>query len=323
MLVAKRLTRNNTQVSGHDLLELQYCEKDPDNLAMAIRNPESGPRRVKMRLLHLEEDDLTEMPDADYSMILTMPSNDLQRIIREMLPNGETVRVTCGVVEGERQVTFTTSGEAGDISCDLNLDMDRMEVEQFEDIDMMVRPCLTHYAPIVMHQRRSFAPDIMETDMIIELLACNPAWMSPFPITLGIEYYVDPTQKHAGRGDLVVCNDDLTHFLVVEVKRSKHPKKLLEQMLRYRDHMKWKVPAATVDCAAVLGNKLIQYKRDNLRSDCSMFFTDRFRDAWRPAMHRRPPSKSLTHRRRHCSSLSSTSGALCAPAPSVHRSSCI
>lgn len=126
------------QVSSHDLLELSFNERDPDNLHIGIKNPENGSRRVSMRLLNDTEGSLTDMPEVDYSMILTMPSQDLQRNVKEMLPNGETIRITCGAdaQTGERKVTFTTTGDAGDIACDLPLDMDRMEVEQFEDIDM-------------------------------------------------------------------------------------------------------------------------------------------------------------------------------------------
>ena len=268
-------------VSGHELLEINYDETDPDNLSMAIRNPETGSRRVKMRLLHLEDGDLAGMPDADYSMILTMPSNDLQRIIREMLPNGETVRITCSKVNGERQVTFTTSGEAGDIACDLNLEMDRMEVEQFEDIDMLVRDSLLYFLQ-ASHPLTS-APRTMEYDLIYELLAENPFWLTPFPIVLGVEYYVDYSAKHLGRGDLLVCSDDYSHYLVVEVKeslRSGRKGKLLEQMDRYRDHTKWRHPYARVDCAAVQGGKLIKYKFDNGLKDSQMFFTPAFQEAW-------------------------------------------
>ena len=121
----------------HDLLELRYEEKDPDNLRITITSPESGPRRVSMRLLHMEDDELTDMPAHEYSMILTMPSIELQKIVREMLPNGEIIRITCRTQKnGDRQVTFTTFGEAGDMSYDLNLGQESMEVEDFDDIDM-------------------------------------------------------------------------------------------------------------------------------------------------------------------------------------------
>ncbi len=119
------------------MLELRYEEKDPDNLRITINSPESGPRRVSMRLLHMESDDLTDMPEHEYSMILTMPSIELQQIVREMLPNGENLRISCRTQRnGDRQVTFTTSGEAGDMSYDLNLGQEDMDVEDFDDVDM-------------------------------------------------------------------------------------------------------------------------------------------------------------------------------------------
>lgn len=118
----------------------------------------------------------------------------------------------------------------------------------------------------------------MEYDLILALLMHNPPWLAPFPITCGIEYFVDPTTKHTGRGDLVVCNESYDHFMVVELKQSKHARaKLMAQMLHYRDHLKWKLPMVKVDCAAVQDGKLL-----TLRRDCTdnLFFTEYFQKAW-------------------------------------------
>lgn len=137
---------------------------------------------------------------------------------------------------------------------------------------------------------------------MLELLAENPGWLARFPVTLAIEYYVDPDRKHAGRGDLVVCNEAHDHYLVVEVKRSRGNRgKLLAQMLRYRDWMKWKAPAARVDCAAVEAGTLLRYRRDRSEAGPAMFFTRRFQEAWTPDLCRKrtPPRTPLrTVRRR-------------------------
>lgn len=139
----------------------------------------------------------------------------------------------------------------------------------------------------------------MEYQHIMELLASNPAWLRPFPMVWGIEYYVDPLAKHAGRGDLVVCDEDYSHFLVVEVKKSlRFRQKLIAQMLHYRDHMKWKAPMLKVDCAAVQDGKLIQYRRDNMMQGKCMFFTEHFRKAWQPAMRLKPPPSTLPYNHR-------------------------
>lgn len=120
------------------MLELRYDEKDPDNLRITITNPESGARRAKMWLLQLHDDELAEMPEVDYNTILTMPSQELQRTLKDLMPNGEVVRITCKTDGGRRRVTFGTSGESGELACDLNLSMDEAELEQTEDIDMTV-----------------------------------------------------------------------------------------------------------------------------------------------------------------------------------------
>lgn len=120
------------------MLELRYDEKDPDNLRITITNPESGARRAKMWLLQLHDDELAEMPEVDYNTILTMPSQELQRTLKDLMPHGEVVRITCKAEGGRRRVTFGTFGESGELACDLNLSMDEAELEQTEDIDMTV-----------------------------------------------------------------------------------------------------------------------------------------------------------------------------------------
>lgn len=118
----------------------------------------------------------------------------------------------------------------------------------------------------------------MEFDQILALLMDNPPWLTAFPVTCAVEYFVEPSAQHAGRGDLVMCNEAYNHFMVVEVKRSKHATpKLLAQMLHYRDHLKWKLPGVRVDCAAVRDGELIAIRHDTPGGD--VFFTDHFQRA--------------------------------------------
>lgn len=95
-----------------------------------------------MRLLNMveEEDTPQDMPEHDYSMVLTMASSELQKVVREMIPNGETLRVVCEVMEdGRQQVSFQSRGDAGDMTYFVDMEQQDTEVEDFERIDMEVR----------------------------------------------------------------------------------------------------------------------------------------------------------------------------------------
>lgn len=121
----------------------------------------------------------------------------------------------------------------------------------------------------------------MEYAQIRALVADNPSWLAPFPVTCAIEYFVESTCHHIGRGDLIMCNETYDHFMVVEVKQSRHSTcKLLAQMLHYRDHLKWKLPMAKVDCAAVQNGELIAIRHDrSLSGSEDIFFTEHFQRA--------------------------------------------
>ena len=139
---------------------------------------------------------------------------------------------------------------------------------------------------------------LMELDYIYELLSSNPKWLSDFPVTWAIEYYVNPGAQHLGKGDLIVCNEDMDHFLVVELKRTKKGRgKLLAQMYHYRDHFKWRNHGSQVDCAAYENGRVVHRQADNGLVGKDMFFTRPFREAWRKGMELQPPPKSLTFNR--------------------------
>lgn len=122
------------------MLEMRYDPKDPDNLRITIKSPKRAPRHMKMRLLHLDEDDVAEMPEHHYGTILTMASEELQMIVRDNISNGETLRIRCKQRPcGGHAVTFSSTGDAGEMENPVDLDQEGTELEQFDDIDMEVR----------------------------------------------------------------------------------------------------------------------------------------------------------------------------------------
>lgn len=139
----------------------------------------------------------------------------------------------------------------------------------------------------------------MELDIIWDLIDSNPAWLSPFTVVYDIEYFVHPTAHHLGKGDLIMCDDAFEHFLVIEIKRNrKRIPKLISQMNYYHDILRLKLPDKRIDCAAVAGKSLIAYKPHN-----GGFRSTRFKRL----MGQRDKNVRIAR-----SSLSSTSGALCA-----------
>lgn len=104
----------------------------------------------------------------------------------------------------------------------------------------------------------------MEIDIIYDLLHKCPYWLKPFPVIYAIEYFVDVNQCN-GKGDLIVCNKNRSRYLVIELKRSKRKnKKLLYQMIFYRQQFKFKMPHVPIDCAAVADGNLLAYVEDSV-----------------------------------------------------------
>lgn len=137
----------------------------------------------------------------------------------------------------------------------------------------------------------------MELDIIEDLLECRPGWTRSFPVVVGVEYAIDPFNKYAGRGDLVLSNEASTRFLVVELKRHTRARaKLLSQMVYYRDCCKRRHPFARVDCAAVAAGQLVAYRRDNRTFGPSMFFSPAARRMWSRSWRRAVPTSSGNER---------------------------
>ena len=99
-----------------------------------------------------------------------------------------------------------------------------------------------------------------ELDIIADLLRARPAWLRPFPLVWAWEWLVDPRIHSLGRGDLVLCNAKQDRFLVVELKRKKRGNKLIAQMQAYCAHLQKQLPLVKVDCAAVSGGELVEYR---------------------------------------------------------------
>lgn len=103
----------------------------------------------------------------------------------------------------------------------------------------------------------------MELDVIHKLLDDRPPWIVAFPVVVSIEYEIQVPPGLIGRGDLLLCNQERSRFLAVEIKRhEKRNRFLVRQMHRYRAAVKQRNPNVRVDGAAVAGGQLLQYISD-------------------------------------------------------------
>jgi len=72
-----------------------FVEKNNENqLGIIIHNSEKNSQTTyKLNLLDIQEDDIT-IPPAEFDTELTLPSNDFQKIIRDMINIGENIEIT-------------------------------------------------------------------------------------------------------------------------------------------------------------------------------------------------------------------------------------
>ncbi len=71
-----------------------FIEKENDNkLGILISNAEKNTQTIyKLNLLDINEDDIT-IPPAEFETELSLPSNDFQKIIRDMINIGENIEI--------------------------------------------------------------------------------------------------------------------------------------------------------------------------------------------------------------------------------------
>jgi proliferating cell nuclear antigen len=104
-------------VNNSDTVAMFILENNPTELGIKIENADRNISTVFMlKLLDIDSDDLN-IPDVDINCIVTMPSNDFQRMCRDMLNIGDLVKITSnedGLIfkcEGDFATQETVIGE--------------------------------------------------------------------------------------------------------------------------------------------------------------------------------------------------------------------
>lgn len=94
-------------VGNNDVLTLFVDADDPNNLGIRIENPEKNLRTTyKLAMLDINVINI-DIPPADFESIITMPSTDFQKIIRDMHNLSDTIEIR----QVESQINFSCSGD--------------------------------------------------------------------------------------------------------------------------------------------------------------------------------------------------------------------
>ena len=81
-------------VSNNDTVSMFIEENNTNELNISIENSDKNSHTTfALKLLDIDEEELN-IPDVDIDCIVTMPSNDFQRLCRDMLNISETVEIT-------------------------------------------------------------------------------------------------------------------------------------------------------------------------------------------------------------------------------------
>lgn len=92
MIALYKMIRNLT--TGGYLLELSLTAAEPDVLAIKLINSDKRTSTVnKLKLLKLPKETL-EIPSTNFQRVLTIPSSDLQRYIKELAAISNRIRIT-------------------------------------------------------------------------------------------------------------------------------------------------------------------------------------------------------------------------------------
>lgn len=94
-------------VSNNDILTLFIERDDPNNLGIRIENPDKNLRTTyKLSMLDIDVINIS-IPPADFETIITMPSVDFQKIIRDMHNLADFIEIS----NVENQLTFKCKGD--------------------------------------------------------------------------------------------------------------------------------------------------------------------------------------------------------------------
>lgn len=111
-------------MNTNDVLRLVISRSDPNTLVVMISNAEKGQfNNFDIPLLDINEDDI-EVPEWDFSFMVTMDPSDFQKIVRDMKTIGvEMIKVTysknCLQFEGHGEVKSHCSRQPGKHKLDI------------------------------------------------------------------------------------------------------------------------------------------------------------------------------------------------------------
>lgn len=105
-------------INNSDTVSMYIKEDNKNELGIVISNSDKNSlTNFKIKLLDLDINDIT-IPDVDIECIITMPSNDFQRMCRDMMNISETIEIISGednlriVCEGDFASQETVIGQA-------------------------------------------------------------------------------------------------------------------------------------------------------------------------------------------------------------------
>ena len=94
-------------VSNSDTITMFMDETNTDQLHISVRNSEKNSiTNFSLKLLDIDEEEL-EIPDVDIDCIVTMNSNEFQKLCRDMTNIKDTITITS---EGDK-ITFSCEGD--------------------------------------------------------------------------------------------------------------------------------------------------------------------------------------------------------------------
>ena len=81
-------------ISNNDTVAMFISKDNPNELGIQIENADKNSSTTfRLKLLDINSDDLN-IPDVDINCIVTMPSNEFQRMCRDMLNIGDTIEIS-------------------------------------------------------------------------------------------------------------------------------------------------------------------------------------------------------------------------------------
>lgn len=168
-------------LSSGDMLEMRIFEENKEELHLEISNSERKTRTINViKLLDLDEDEIS-IPSIQFDRVVSMPSNDLTRYIREMAAVSNII----GIKATKSDLHFSAKGDMAHseiiispTSCGLNWrhSQDVEDVEGFFYVKYLEKFCKCNVESNVELYMKKDYPIIMLYQLSIGVLRfmCSP-----------------------------------------------------------------------------------------------------------------------------------------------------